>query len=357
MAQEWYLLNSPYSQLSGYETDAFDECAQEGFYEALDSGLAFDIELCNYDLSQRKKVRGIVFDNTQETKLKTLSREILLPIGSCKAGMYIYYDERYWLIIGIVGNKKIYEKVVATYCNYLLTWINDRGKIIQRWANVLNGSQYNSGINERETFYAIRNDQLFVSIPDDDECVMLSNDKRFIIDRRCKVYEKQFDSNTTKDVSKPLVTYKLTRPDSVLNDYQNSGYYVFLATEDEKHNDDGYYMIDGKGYWLCDIPTENGNKTEISSSKIDCDSLTIYNGLDSGVFIGRFFDDNGNEAVAYPNWEIRGEYADKLKVEYRDNSICISANNKKLINKSFELFLSSDGYESSSVIFNVRDFI
>ena len=36
MAQEWYLLKSPHDQLSGFEDEAFDDFAQEGFNEILD---------------------------------------------------------------------------------------------------------------------------------------------------------------------------------------------------------------------------------------------------------------------------------------------------------------------------------
>ena len=40
VAQEWYLLKSPHSQLSGYENDALDDFAEEGFAEALESSIA-----------------------------------------------------------------------------------------------------------------------------------------------------------------------------------------------------------------------------------------------------------------------------------------------------------------------------
>ena len=51
MAKEWYLLKTPHNQVSGYETEAMDDFAQEGFLEAIDSGMGDDIEIYNYDLS------------------------------------------------------------------------------------------------------------------------------------------------------------------------------------------------------------------------------------------------------------------------------------------------------------------
>ena len=133
MAKEWYLLSTPNDQVSGYESEAFEDFATEGFLESLSSSLADDIEICNYDLSECKKSRAIILNKTQDTKLKSLTRNILLPIGSCVAGNYIKYDDRYWIVVGFVDNNKIYEKAIVVLCNYLLSWVNHEGKIIQRW--------------------------------------------------------------------------------------------------------------------------------------------------------------------------------------------------------------------------------
>jgi len=358
MAQDWYLLKSPYSQLSGYESEALDDFAEESFAEILDSEMAVTVELCNYNLSDCKQIKAVVQNNIQDTGLKSLVRHLYVPIGTCKSGMYVKYKNRYWLITGLVDDNKMFEKAVMSLCNYLLTWTNDRGKIIQRWANVVSASQYNNGeTSTRFNYYNFRSDQLMVAISNDDESLKINTGQRFIIDSRCRVYEKELSQHNKTDCNNPVIVYKVTRSDSVLFDYVDGGYFEFMVTQDEQRETDGYYVIDDKGYWLCKTPKESVDKTSVSSTKIEYDSLEIYNGIDDCVFFAKYYDENGNEAIAYPNWEIRGECADKLNVEYFDNSICISANNKKLINKSFELFLSADGYESSSVIFKVKDFI
>lgn len=355
MAKEWYLLTTPYDQLSGFESEALDDFATEGFSELLDSSIATDVELCNYDLSDCETIRAVVQNNTQDTRLKTLSRLMFVPIGTCKSGMYIKYKNRYWLIVGLVDDNTMYEKAILSLCNYLLTWINTEGKIVQRWANITTASQYNNG-ETSTSYYFIRSDQVLILTPDDDECLLLNSGKRFIIDKRCKVYENNFSSDTLIDTSKSVATYELTRADSVLYDYQDSGHYEFLASQDEQHKDDGYYVIDGKGYWLCEN-LKSVNKNTVLSSDIEYDSLDIYNGLDAGIFTAKFYDSDGKQTDISPQWNITSDFSDKLNVEYADSSILISADNNSLINKSFILSLNADGYEETNITITIRAFI
>lgn len=355
MSREWYLLKSPHSQISGYESDALNDFAEEGFEEALENDIAVDVELCNYDLSDRIPIRAIIQDNVQDTKLKTLSRQMLVPIGTCKAGMYVKYKNRYWIIVGLVDNNTMYEKAVLSLCNYLLTWLNSNGEIVQRWVSATSASQYNNG-ETGVKYYFIRTDQLMIITPDDNECLLLNTGTRFIIDKRCKVYEKAFDNNVVCDTSKSVITYEFTRADSVLYDYQDSGHFEFMAYQDEQHENDGYYVIDGHGYWLCDIPNAN-DKTAVLSCSIECDSNDIYNSLEAGIFTAKFYDSEGNKVIATPKWNVVCDFADDLNIEYVDNSICISADNKKLINKSFELSLSAEGYKTVTITVTIRAFM
>lgn len=348
MSVEWYLLNDKNNRLSGFE-----EIDNEGFSELLYSDIAEDVELFNYDLSERKEIKAIIQERMTDTKLKTLNRHALVPIGTLHAGMYIKYKDIYWLIVGIVDNNGIYEKAVMTFCNYYLTWVNKSGRIVQRWANVASASQYNNGETTTSHYYD-RTDQLMVSMPDDDESLMLNSGERFIVDRRCKVYEKSFDESVTVNTNNPVIVYRLTRSDSVLYDYQTSGYFQFLIYQDEQQEQDGYYVIDGKGYWLCKniMPVISDNISEIR-----CDSDVIYPDGFSEKFTGVFYSDSGAVEEKNPVWEVVSDFNDKLNVSYDDNSILISTSDLKLINKSFELILKCDGYEDVSKTIYVRAFI
>ena len=353
MAKEWYLLSTPNDQVSGYESEAFEDFATEGFLESLSSSLADDIEICNYDLSECKKSRAIILNRTQDTKLKSFTRNILLPIGSCVAGNYIKYDDRYWIVVGFVDNNKIYEKAIVVLCNYLLSWVNHEGKIIQRWVSVSSAAQYNNGESGMK-YYFVRSDQLLIVTPDDEECLLLSTGQRFIIDRRCRVYENKFDESVTVDTSNPVMTYEVTRLDTVLYSYQDSGHSEFMCTQDEQHQTDGYYVVDGKGYWLCDAPQTN-TETKIAYSSIEYDE-ELYAGLNTVTYSAKFYDISGNLVDATPIWNIESNFEQYLTIEYIGNSVAISASGKTA-NKSFTISLDGEGYETVTKTITIHSFI
>ena len=359
MAQEWYLMNTDHDTVSGFESDDFNDLAADAFSEALDSSLGIDVEICNYDLTQREQQKVIMEGSVQDTKLNSMQRRMLAPIGTCEAGQYVYYKERYWLIVGLVDDNGMYEKAVLVLCNYLLTWKNSNGDIIQRWINASSASQYNNG-ETSDRFMFVRSDQLMVILPCDDESLLIPHKQRFIIDSRCKVYEKNFPENTTVDTSKQLLTYELTRMDNVIYNYQNCGHSEFMAYQDEQHEKDGYYVIDGKGYWLCDEPdTEEENTNEEVQNpfcSIECDEPVVYVGLEPAIFTAHW-SYSGDSTEPIPLWEINCDFIDSLNVEYVDNSICISVNNKKLINKSFELSLRASGYNETTITIQIKAFM
>lgn len=355
MALDWYLMQPPHDQVSGFESEALDDFGVEGFLETLDTDIADRVDLYNYDFTEHFATKAIVQNVEQDTKLQSLHRHLIVPIGTCHTGMYVKHRDRIWLIVGMVDNNGIYEKAVMTYCNYLLSWIDDSGNIAQRWANVISASQYNNG-ETSTTNYFVRTDQLLISIPDDDISLMLSQGQRFIIDKRCQVYEKSIDAGVVRETSKPVITYEITRIDSVIYNYQTSGHQELMVTQDEQHDNDGYYVVNGVGYWLCDVP-DTFQPGSVQKSKIEFDESVIYNGLEPTVFVAKFFDSHGHPVIETPHWSINCDFADKLDITEEDNYISISVNDKKQTNKTFELILNNDGYELSKVRVTVKAFI
>ena len=352
MATSWYLLNPPYNQVSGFEAEALEDFGQEGLLEAIDA-IGVDVELCNYDLSIRQKIKAVIQNSVQDTKLKTLVRHMIVPIGTCCAGMYVYYKNRYWIIVGIVDDNNVYEKAILSICNYQLSWIGIDGKVVQRWANVASASQYNNGETATHNYF-IRSDQLLITMPDDDISQMISQGLRFIIDRRCSIYERSINSDV--DTSNEVITYQVTRVDSVLYNYSDSGLFEIMVTQDEQRVSDGYYVIDGKGYWLCkdaEIIMPSSNK----ASKICCDDSVVYIGMGATEFSSVFYDDNGNETSISPIWEIDCDFLDELEVTTVQNCILISTDNPDLINKEFALLLGGDGYQTDSISVSIKAFI
>ena len=357
MAKEWYLMTPPYNQLSGFEEESVEDFYADGFLEALQTSIASDIELCNYDLSEITTMRAIIENRMQDTKLQSLTRQMLVPIGTCKAGMYVKYKNRYWLIVGCVDDNGVYEKAVLAICNHLLTWIASDGSIVQRWANVTSASQYNNGETNMK-FYFVRSDQLLVLIPDDDYSLTIPDGSRFVIDRRCQVYEKSFGEDVTERTDLPIATYQLTRSDTVLYNYVDSGHMEMIATQDEQHEADGYYKIGDRGYWLCKEPVEKSDKTGFLSCAIVADSYNVYNGIEAAIFKAEFYDEEGNSVKGVsPSWDIQCDFKDKLDITMIDDYISISVDDARLINKSFELFLSADGYESVKATITIKAFL
>ncbi len=360
MAKEWYLLTTPYDQLSGYETDAFDDFAAEGFAEALDSFIGIDVELYSNDMSECTAIRAVIQRTVQDTKLNAMNRHMLVPIGTCKAGMYVKYKNRFWLITNIVDDNGMYEKAVLAICNYLLTWMTADGEVVQRWANVLSASQYNNGETEHR-YYTLKTDQLLISLSNDEKCVMLESGQRFIIDKRIDIYSKEIPDDIVSDTSFHVITYEITRNDSVLYNYEDSGHYEILVTQDEQHESDGYYVIDGNGYWLCPYPypsvdnvIPDRQEPEVTNAKIVYDSDTIYLDLGAGEFTAVFYDSDGNVVEGIePSWEINCDFIDLLQIDYINNTIIISASDYSLLNRSFELSLKNDNFDIQSVKVNI----
>lgn len=358
MSKEWYLMGSPNDVVSGYEGEALLDFGAEGFNEALETEIALTVQLCNYDLTECRDIRVFIQGVHQDTKLKTFSRQVLAPIGTCKAGMYIYYKNRYWLITGIVDDNQVFEKAIMIICNYKLSWLNSEGKVIERWINAESASQYNNGESNMR-YYFVRSDQLMVYMPDDDESLMLNSGARFIIDQRCTVYEKQFDGSQTSYVGNPVIVYKLTRSDTVLDNYIDSGVLGFIFTQTEQLSTDGYYYIGGNGYWLCDVPEPEQENDQMPTSSIIADSDFLYIDLEPSIYTAMFFDQEGNVLSEYPEYtmQLSTDYNGKLQAQMISNSLHVYTSDYSLNGKTYRVILQADGYETVSKEITIKEFI
>ena len=212
--QEWYLLsqNTRPNVTGGFENDMFVENKDDAFAESLETDIAVSVILYNSDLSKGKNIRCIVQGNTADTQLKSLERTVLFSIGTVKAGMYVFFENRYWLINGYPGNNGIYEKATMVLCQYLLRWQNSEGKIIERWCNAVSASKYDVGENGNYTI-TLSSNTYTILIPGDSECLNLDR-KRVFIDKRKINPEKVF---------------KMTRTDDILYDYGDEYHGSFLS--------------------------------------------------------------------------------------------------------------------------------
>lgn len=251
--KEWYLLSSDTrpNSTGGYENDAFVDYKDDAFQEVLQTDIATTVTLYNYDLSESQQIRCIVQGNTADTQLKSLERNVLASIGTLKAGMYIFFENRYWLVTGYPGNNKIYEKATIILCQYKLKWQNDSGKIIERWANFTSASKYDTGENGNQTIILTSNN-FTIWVPEDDDSFTLDN-KRVFIDR---------------DNNNPTKVFEITRSDDVLYLFgeDHGGILSFIADKTELN-----LSVDRPDLGLCDykeptpLPPESDETTDLSA--------------------------------------------------------------------------------------------
>ena len=330
--KEWYLEHTPPESTSGYESDAISEYGESDFTDILFTDFAKTVTLYNHDLSESKEVRCIVQGNTADTQLKSMERIFLFEIGTVKAGMYIFFENRYWLIDGYPGNNGSYEKAISVLCQYNLRWQNTKGEILERWCSLTSASKYDVGENGNNTILLTSNNYS-IKIPYDDEVIELEG-KRVFIDKR--------KTNPTK-------VFKLTRDDDVLYDYGDEyhGSILNLIADKDEFNP----TSDNQELRICDynsIPSTPDAPTtpteEIVVSIVGFDTIRVGKTKSWSV---EFKDKNGNNVeVDDWKWNIKADFdTSKLARRESDLEIKITAQDDgSLVDESFLLqILSGDG--------------
>ena len=214
--KEWYLIDRPSTNSGGFENEVFNNYKSDAMYDILDTELAVDVQLCSPDLSERTDIRCVIQGNTGNTYLSSMQRSILAPIGTLKAGYYIYYEGDYWLLVGRPGNNKVYEKSIAYQCQFKLKWQKSSGEVVERWANFTSASKYDVGETGNYTVYVTSNNYTIL-MPNDDDSETIDGRRVFI------------------DISKtPNKVFKITRDDDVLLNYHDhGGIFTYIADKTE----------------------------------------------------------------------------------------------------------------------------
>lgn len=329
--KEWYLEHTPPESNSGYESDAISEYGESDFTDILFTDFAKTVTLYNHDLSESKEVKCIVQGNTADTQLKSMERIFLFKIGTVKAGMYIFFENRYWLIDGYPGNNGSYEKATSVLCQYNLRWQNIKDEILERWCSLTSASKYDVGENGNNTILLTSNNYS-IKIPYDEEVIELEG-KRVFIDKR--------KTNPTK-------VFKLTRDDDVLYDYGDEyhGSILNLIADKDEFNP----TTDNQELRVCDyrstpstpdIPTTPTEEMVISI--VGSDTLRIGKTKSWSV---EFKDKDENDVeIDDWKWNIKADFdTSKLNTQESDLEIKITAqDDDSLVDESFLLqILSND---------------
>ena len=319
--QEWYLLTSDTrpNATGGYENDAFLDYKDDAFQEALQTDISTTVTLYNYNLTKSRQIRCIIQGNTADTQLKSLERTVLASIGTLKAGMYILFEDRYWLITGYPGNNKIYEKATMILCQYKLRWQDDSGKVIERWANFTSASKYDTGHSGNQTIMLTSNN-FTIWIPEDDDSATLDT-RRVFIDR---------------DEVHPTKVFEITRSDDVLYLFgeEHGGILSFIADKDELN-----LSVDRPDLGLCDykeptpLPPKPDETTDLSA--VISGKSNLINGF-SRTYSVEFKDSNGDikQDVNF-TWNVESDF--DVQQTISGNQIELSVDDKSLIGSSFIL--------------------
>ena len=215
--KEWYL-TTPVPNITGFESDVISGYAQSNFTDILLTEFADSAILYNADLSVGTNIRCVIEGNTAETQLKSMERIILAPIGTLHSGNYIYFDDNYWIVDGMPGNNKSYEKATLKICQYKLRWQKDDLSIVERWCNLTSASKYDVGENGNNVIILSSNNYTIL-IPHDDDGQTLE-EKRVFIDT----------SNN------PHKVFKITRNDDPLFLYGSKGGVLSLIADKTELN-------------------------------------------------------------------------------------------------------------------------
>lgn len=291
--KEWYLIGRPSMTSGGYENEVFKDYRDDAISDFLDTELADDLTLYNYDLSKSVELRGVIQGNIADTQLKSMERTVLVPIGTLHSGDYIFFEDEFWIVDGRPGNNKTYEKATLKECQYKLRWQKNDGTIIERWANFASASKYDVGETNDKTIILTSNN-LTIIMPNDKDSMTIDG-KRVFID--------------TSDIPKKV--FKITRNDDVLFLHGSHGGTLNLIADKTELN----LETDRKDLRLCDyidpttIPSSPQNPDE--SVLLSANAKITFKGTqelkiggNTKTLTGCFIDNNENPTDDIGIWEV-----------------------------------------------------
>ena len=89
------------------------------------------------------------------------------------------------------------------------------------------------------------------------------------------------------------------------------------------------------------MKTDNANNIFVSKSVISYDTTVIKSGGDAQVFVGKFYDDDGNEIKdIIPKWDIVCNFKNALDIKEIGTQISIGIDDDNYVDEEFKLILT-----------------
>ena len=249
--------------------------------------------------------------------------------------IYDSKEDEYLICTEAFNIDNIHFKGKFTLCNWMLKWQNKDGKILEYPCYDMNSTQYNSGEQSNRNF-VIGSSQHMLTLPCDENTIELSTPQRFYLD---------------KAVNNPT-TFIVTQNDTTSHNYGKKGL-VKVTVYEHPNNAE----TDRPDLGICDyIDMTVGSKDAGTTVKEVCraskavikyNTNVIKSGGDSQVFVGKFYDDMGNEvADVSPHWTVVCDFSNKLIVKEFDNCLSIGIDDDDYIDEEFKIICSDDNKES-----------
>ena len=261
--------------------------------------------------------------------------------------LYNSNEDEYFICTEAYKLDGIHYQGKLTLCNWILKWQDKNGNILQYPCYSLNATQYNSGEQFNKQF-VIGSSQHMILLPCDDNTVILNSPQRFFLDK-----------NPISPTS-----YIVTQNDTTSYNYGKKGIARITVTEHPINE-----STDRIDLGICDyiekdkIKTDDVNYSLFSKSVIkpiiSYNTTVIKSGGDSQVFVGNFFDDNGNKVLdIIPKWNIVCDFIDVLEIKEFNNQIIIGVNNDDYVDEEFKIILSdSENNYSTSLIIQIKSLL
>ena len=249
--------------------------------------------------------------------------------------IYDSKEDEYLICTEAFNIDNINFKGKFTLCNWMLKWQKKDGTILEYPCFDMNSTQYNSGEQYNRNF-TIGSSQHMLTLPCDENTVELCNPQRFYLDKAT--------INPT--------TFIVTQNDTTSYNYGKKG--LVKVTVFEHPNNP---TTDRPDLGICDYIDINANFVEediccckASKAVIEYTTDVIKSGGDSQKFIGKFYDDKGNEVKdIVPHWMIVPDISNVLQVEESGNCLIIGIDDDSYIDEDFKIVLS-DGNDESDIL-------
>lgn len=254
-----------------------------------------------------------------------------------KIGEYIHdmKDDTYWLVYNSFNVNGVHYEGKLIQCNYLLKWQLSNGKIVERWANIVSASKYDTGETGNATI-VLSSNNFTVLIGFCEEGYELEG-KRVFIDKRNVNPEKVF---------------KITRGDDVLFNSGSMGAIMsFIADKTEFNNDE-----DRPDLKLCnyiDIGSDDTPSEDPTTPPENPDEMTDLKAVISGnknlkvrlsrTYTATITDVDGNvvEWDDTYSWNVVSDF--EVGQEIDGNTIRLLVEDEDLVDELFSLQVVKDG--------------